>query len=169
MHDSVQLDTRKITANFVYTHPSVSCLAAFVLSLVSVGARDSSDGQLSQLARINVMRDMASKYSHDFSSHRTNNLTRRSGNIVLVTGTTGGLGSYILSQLASDANVSKVYAFNRKSQGGSPLLERQTLALLDRGLDPAILEFQKVILLEGDLLADNFGLSRALYDEVSIL
>lgn len=87
---------------------------------------------------------------------------------MLITGTTGGLGSYVLSQLALNVDISKVYALNRKASDGRTLLERQTSALLDRGLDPMLLDLKKVTLLEGDILVDNFGLSKAMYEEVSM-
>lgn len=169
MRDSAHIDTRKLTANFVYTHPSVTRLASFVFTLVHSGGTDNG-GDTSSLTRINDMRAMLSRYSYDFLGHSAsaNGRTRPNADVVLITGTTGSLGSYVLSLLAFSADVSRVYAFNRKSTDGRSLLERQKSALLDRGLNPLLLDLEKVTLLEGDLLAEHFGLSNPLYEVVSV-
>lgn len=171
VRDSAKIDTRNLTDNFVYTHPSVSHLASFISALVlSDGADEHND--TSRLTKINCMRAMVSKYSQGFPRHTsatTGELPQpRTTDVVLITGTTGGLGSYVLSQLALNVDISKVYALNRKASDGRTLLERQTSALLDRGLDPVLLDLKKVTLLEGDILVDNFGLSKAMYEEVSM-
>ncbi|KIY47770.1 hypothetical protein FISHEDRAFT_44661, partial [Fistulina hepatica ATCC 64428] len=86
------------------------------------------------------------------------------GKCVLVTGTTGALGSYVLGALSSDASISKVYALNRT--GEDPLFERQKAALEARGIDPNILH-DRIILLEVDYAADMLGLSASLYAELA--
>ncbi|KAF8629924.1 hypothetical protein AX17_005548 [Amanita inopinata Kibby_2008] len=90
------------------------------------------------------------------------------GDVVLVTGTTGGLGSFLLAQLASDPKVVRIYALNRKGGGNQTLLKaRQRSALLANGLDAnSILRSGKVILVEGDLTEENIGLSQGLYSDM---
>ncbi|CCM02378.1 uncharacterized protein FIBRA_04473 [Fibroporia radiculosa] len=164
LRDSVQFDTRKFSGNFVYDHPSVSSLVLHVSRLVS-GANDDLDSSGEE--RTSIMRKMVADYSADFPTHRTDNAVPRSnhGNIILVTGTTGGLGCHILVRLASDANVSRVYALNRASKNKT-LLERQKGALIERALDTAALVNDRVVLLEGDLSLPNFGLAENVYEEI---
>lgn len=82
--------------------------------------------------------------------------------IILLTGTTGGLGCHILVHLLSDPAVGKVYAFNRLS--GTP--ERQKQAFINNGLDINYLDSPKLQLLQGDLAQSTFGLEPSVYEEV---
>jgi len=68
------------------------------------------------------------------------------GAVVLLTGSTGALGSYLLSSLAENPDVSRVYALNRGSDQSS-LLERQRSTLDCRGLDCSILGEGKVVII----------------------
>ena len=112
---------------------------------------------------------MLTKYGQDFPLPSSRRHRRPAGDTILVTGTTGGLGCALLSQLYEAPEVQKIYAFNRKDNRRS-LGERQRDALLDRGYRAgAILRSSKVVLLEVDLLRPNFGLSQDLYDEVSVV
>lgn len=96
------------------------------------------------------------------------------GDVVLLTGTTGGLGCNILHHLLSSKKVSRVYALNRKSPSrGStphavPLLDRQRAALANQGLDEKLAFSPRCILVEADLTAaPGFGIPHELYEEVS--
>ena len=105
------------------------------------------------------MHAMASKYSRDFPMHRPSRSSDRlsSGCIVLLTGSTGGLGSTTLSTLLESPEVSCVYALNRK--GVTSLEHRQRKAFEERAIDLSLLSSPKIVLLEGDLDQDWFGLS----------
>ncbi|CCM06132.1 uncharacterized protein FIBRA_08382 [Fibroporia radiculosa] len=79
--------------------------------------------------------------------------------VVLLTGSTGGLGCHLLVELLDRNDVKQVYALNRRAHDpGSTLLRRQMDALLNQGLLTDILESPKLTLLEGDLEADDLGL-----------
>jgi len=69
--------------------------------------------------------------------------------VVLVTGTTGRLGSQLLAALATRPDVKTVYALNRAP--ASDIEERQRKAFESWGLDPEILHSGKIILLTADL------------------
>ncbi|KZT42318.1 hypothetical protein SISSUDRAFT_1041619 [Sistotremastrum suecicum HHB10207 ss-3] len=77
------------------------------------------------------------------------------GECVLVTGTTGALGTYILSSLILSPRLNMIWALNRPSPSSSPksLLERQSEAFDERGIGRGVLEDAiktgKVVLLEG--------------------
>ncbi|EIW80431.1 NAD(P)-binding protein [Coniophora puteana RWD-64-598 SS2] len=87
------------------------------------------------------------------------------GAVVLLTGSTGALGSYLLSSLAENPDVSRVYALNRGSDRSS-LLERQRSTLDCRGLDCSILGEGKVVLLEADVSVEGFCLDEGVYKEM---
>lgn len=167
LHESAKVDTRKITSNFVYDHPTIGSLASAVSALGLGTSKDEGSSNISLSARTDAMRAMVARYSGDFPAHQAGSgRPKASGDVVLVTGTTGSLGCHLLSRLASDPEVGRVYAFNRASRDLKAVGERQRLALIDRGLDAGVLESKKVVVLEGDLTAVNFGLAETTYKEV---
>ncbi|KZT01340.1 acetyl-CoA synthetase-like protein [Laetiporus sulphureus 93-53] len=163
LRESAQLDTRTITGNFVYDHPTINRLAAFILSLASgsshnVGFKDT---------RATAMRAMAAEYSGQFPARPIDaKVPRPEGQVVLVTGTTGSLGCHLLSRLVSDSEVSRIYALNRAARDKTSLLDRHRNALRAQSLSANLLEYEKSFLLEGDLTEDNFGLPFEVYEEM---
>jgi hypothetical protein len=88
--------------------------------------------------------------------------------VVVVTGTTGGLGSNILYHLVLDPKVKRVYALNRKTEGKS-LKERQEDALkwteeLDEKTN--VLLFGKLKLLECQFDQPGFGLASEVLEDI---
>ncbi|KAF4612641.1 hypothetical protein D9613_011797 [Agrocybe pediades] len=171
LRDSAEIDTRNLVDNFVYEHPTISSLASFVKLLATGGAGQHAPDRSS---RVSAMLDMVEKYkcqNPTLSSHQDDapNDPQISGDVVLVTGTTGALGSYLLSELISNAEVSRVYALNRSSKaaGVSTLAERQAKSLVERGLESdVILGSDKLVLLEANLNLPDFGLPKDVYQEM---
>ncbi|EPQ57812.1 acetyl-CoA synthetase-like protein [Gloeophyllum trabeum ATCC 11539] len=152
-----------LTQNLVYTNPTIRQLASAVAALVSPATLNG----LHDKAPAKAISALIEKYSADFPNPSTSNsnLTSTGGALVLVTGTTGSLGSYILATLLEDSRIAKVYAFNRKSHAGSSV-ERQKAAFEDRGLPVDLLSSSKVAFLEGDATVQNFGLSAETYEKL---
>ena len=109
---------------------------------------------------------MAEKYSQSFPAHHPSGATPKD-EVVLVTGTTGCLGSALLAQLVAAKDISHVFAINRKSASGASLAARQKSALQRQGLDTSSVSSSKVTLLEADLSKPNFGLPSDVYELVS--
>lgn len=127
--------------------------------------KEQSMGEDSVLRRspIDDVLEMMAQYSKEFAPH-TGMDPLPSHDVVLVTGTTGTIGSNVLVQLVADSKVGKVYCFNRH---GSTLLDaRQRIALGDRGLDPSVTDSPKVVLLEGTISQVKLGLADDLYEEL---
>ncbi|KAG8707501.1 hypothetical protein FRC08_000467 [Ceratobasidium sp. 394] len=82
---------------------------------------------------------------------------------VVVTGTTGGLGSYLLAQLLESERVEVVWALNRKSGG---MEERQRASFEDKGLAVDLLKSEKLVLVEADLEDTKLGLEAGVYEEI---
>ena len=155
-----------ISHGFVYANPSISSLAAQLLAIVSPSSPriDAASGKLKGLA------ELVSEFSVDFPKHRPSKAEPPyPGEVVLLTGSTGGLGTQLLAQLASMPTVSHVYALNRKASDGKCSRERQVEALAERGLDVSIVDSPRVTLVEGDTAAADFGIDRMLLKGVSIL
>ncbi|KAJ7696821.1 acetyl-CoA synthetase-like protein [Mycena rosella] len=144
--------SQKIPQNFVYAHPSIEELASAVIGLlVSDGSNSSDVGKKAAIEK------MITKYSQGFDEPIVQHgPVSSSGAVVLLTGSTGGLGSHILEMLLNLASVERVYAFNRR--GRTPLSERQTEAFVDRALEVNLLSSEKLVYLEGDTSEPGLGL-----------
>ena len=109
---------------------------------------------------------------------------------VLLTGSTGHLGSEILASLLTDERVERVYTLDRagkensldRARKGASLdqagrgvsdgatagvRDRQRARWADKGLDDELLQSPKLVPLEGDVSAPRFGQSEEVYGEVS--
>ena len=89
----------------------------------------------------------------------------KGGDVVLLTGTTGGFGSNILGRLCLDTSVVKIYALNRRSHTDE-LAFRQRKAMEQRGIPEECISSPKFELVEGDLSQSDLGLNPAQYAEV---
>jgi hypothetical protein len=82
------------------------------------------------------MQAMVTKYSQNFPPHIAHCSESHSvPRVVLLTGTTGGIGASLLSILLEDQTVSKVYAVNRPSLSGVKTEERHKCIFDKQGLD----------------------------------
>ncbi len=164
LRKSSNLDVRKIPTNFIYDNPSISALARFMNQLSSSSLLISNKEKIMQ--KVKEMEAAVQKYGAKFPSH-VSAAAPSGGNevVILLTGTTGGLGSALLVKLIESPGVSRVYALNRKS--GSDILCRQEEAFAMRSLDASVLTSTKLVLLEGDLVDARLGLDKHRYDEVS--
>ncbi|KAJ7622622.1 putative aminoadipate reductase [Mycena polygramma] len=148
--DKVTGAAQEIGQNFVYAHPSIERLAKAVAMLVH-GDVDGSDG-----GHAPSIEKMIAKYSEGFERAAAHEGTSSGGMVVLLTGSTGGIGSHILEILLRLASVERVYAFNRK--GRTSVSDRQLEAFTDRALDVGLLSSPKLVYLEGNTSSANLGL-----------
>ena len=88
--------------------------------------------------------------------------------VVLLTGSTGNIGSHILEALLRDSRILRIYAFNRPSprQPEVSLLDRHRERFEDKGFDKALLASEKLVFLEGDASQDDLGVSPLVLNEV---
>ncbi|KAF7341008.1 Acetyl-CoA synthetase-like protein [Mycena sanguinolenta] len=152
---------REIAQNFVYAHPTIEDLA----NALAAAVRGDTNISLNN-AKVAV-ENMIAKYSEGFEAPLRVNHKRRAPSttqVVLLTGSTGGLGSHILEILLSRPAIERVYAFNRP--GKIPVSERQREAFVDRGLDTTLLTLKKLVYLEGDSAKENLGLPFGVWTEL---
>ncbi|KAE9394813.1 CurK protein [Gymnopus androsaceus JB14] len=86
-------------------------------------------------------------------------------NVVLLTGSTGGLGCAILAQLLSDISITHVFALVQKRSHSTPI-SRQADALIANGYSESLLDSSKVTVIEGNLNLHSFGLDADVFIRV---
>ncbi|THV08167.1 acetyl-CoA synthetase-like protein [Dendrothele bispora CBS 962.96] len=164
LRDSAGIDTRD-AGNFVYDCPTIASLGSFIVSVVERGSFGTQLGFEAQVkADVEGMRRMVEKYSKNFVSVKHVKSPRNDHKVVLMTGSTGGVGAHILHRLYEDPTVERVYALIRK--GKEDIETKQANALTERGVDASIIKSKKVVLLEANLSAERFGLPENVFKEI---
>lgn len=156
--------TRNLGNTFVYAHPTIGSLAEYVSEFASsaqssvVRARDLS---------IQEMKGLVEKYSSNLPAHNAVLPNPPfDGDVVILTGTTGFLGTSLLIELVASPGVKRVYAFNRR--GATSTIERQRRALQRRSADLPILTSPKIVWHDVDLQEPLLELSTEVLDDVCI-
>jgi len=149
-----------VSQNTIYNHPSINKLATFIVTLVS-----DPDSILAVVNKTDAIEEMIGRYvvglEHPIGAGSPSN-----GVTVLITGTTGNLGSQILEILLKDNTISKIYALNRTA---GDVRKRHADRFKDKGFSVDLLLSPKLVLLEGDITQKNAGLEKDVYQEVWIL
>lgn len=144
----------------IYTNPSVAKLTAAIESLA---LENPGDGEMAEEARADAINDVLEKYSSfPTSIPAQSRISKKPLETVVLTGSTGALGSYLLELFATSTSVSKVYCLNRSADSE----KRQSAVSASRGLrskwDP-----QRVIFLTSDLSKEDLGLGSKRYSEIA--
>ena len=136
----------KVAPGLIYEHPTIKALAAAVRSLVIDGSVSSDEHH-----HVEAMEHMLLEYSHGILAANPQAKKLASPENVVITGTTGSLGSYILDILIRDSSIKRVFALNRSQNASS----RQSDGNASRGLST---DFSKVTFLTADFGSKNLGL-----------
>ncbi|KAJ7153103.1 putative aminoadipate reductase [Mycena crocata] len=156
---NVQKASQGITQNLVYSQPTISKLSTYLESIVHGNLREDSS--------YSIIHDMVEKYSSGLAKPvSSTRLTRDGLMVVLLTGSTGNLGSHILALLLKNPRVAKVYVLNRPSPASTGLIQRHKTTFEDRGLNSMLLASPKLAFVEGHVTEGNLGLASDVYDEI---
>ncbi|KAM0463310.1 hypothetical protein ACHAO4_000023 [Trichoderma viride] len=150
-------DKDAVAPRVIYANSTIKGLAEHLYSsLINGSTEDDSEER-----EIGALVKLMSKYTRDLPPPNTNQPNPLDEEqTVIVTGTTGSLGAYMLDLLIKNPRVAKVLAFNRGQDGGS---SRQPAYNSFRGLST---DFSKVEFLGVDLSKPYFGLSVEKYNDV---
>ncbi|ETW81166.1 tridomain enzyme adenylation-thiolation-dehydrogenase [Heterobasidion irregulare TC 32-1] len=156
-------NTTRLQDNFVHAHPTISALARFVTSCSGLGPVDTSSDLMEKKAE--ELQETVAKLTASFSAHSPRiGAQKPTGETVLVTGTTGSLGTQLLAQLIRIPTVTRVYALNR----GEPeeTRRRQENAFERQAISSSVARSTKVVYLRGDITSSALGLGLEMRDEV---
>ncbi|KAI8961835.1 acetyl-CoA synthetase-like protein [Daldinia sp. FL1419] len=151
----VNIDHAALAPRVVYSNPNFQALASYIYSLVhSGGAQTTNEAE----EAIKTMKAQFDKYTKDLpAANTTKPPPLDDGQTVVVTGTTGALGSYLLHFLIADRKVQKVICLNRSKDGAS----RQAASFEERGLNA---DFRKCEFLQADLSLPDLGIGGERYN-----
>ncbi|KZP28667.1 putative aminoadipate reductase [Athelia psychrophila] len=149
---------QKVTHNVVFSYPTIRQLSTHVAQLVSGADAGPASATL-------AIEKMIEKYSAGLTD-APKLIFAAAAPVVLLTGSTGGLGSYMLETLLKDPSVEKVYAYNRPARGALTSQDRQRDAFVDKGFELRLLESDRLVYLEGDSAMPKLGLSDEVYEEL---
>lgn len=155
---SKHLTPESLSPGVVYSHPSLNELSAFLFKQTKLASQDVDSGyQSAESDRIDgnsKLKDMESFLDKFVQSlpveTKRQHLPVTQSTTVLLTGSTGSLGSYLLNELSSDPNVQHIICLDRTSSAA----EKHRETGPERGLsplDPGRVEFLKASLADPQL------------------
>ncbi|KAI1206023.1 acetyl-CoA synthetase-like protein [Annulohypoxylon truncatum] len=154
------VDASKLATRAIYTNPTPRKLARYILSILNDGER-SSPGD-SENDQLKVMKTLWEKYTANLPTRRgARPDPLDEGQTVLLTGSTGMLGSYMLDFMVKNPSVKKIVCLNRSEDGGA---KRQAQAAKDRGLSADFAS--KTEFFHVDMSRPDFGLPQDTYDRL---
>ncbi|KAI0508961.1 hypothetical protein F5B22DRAFT_638347 [Xylaria bambusicola] len=137
----------------IYNNPTPRRLSRFLLSLIDTQV------QGVQPADVDFMRTFYTKYTSDLIAAKdVRPEASRDEMTVLLTGSTGALGSYVLDRLFHSPRVAKIICLNRAEDGGAG---QQLKAMADRGLTSRYTKKTEFIHMEAS--KPRLGLSDTVY------
>ncbi|KAJ8071447.1 hypothetical protein OCU04_001767 [Sclerotinia nivalis] len=151
------VESEKLQASTIYNNPTVKSLASVLYKLAHPSE---NEGDASK-TDFDERQQMFEKYVKDLPSRISENAAEDSNAkiSVILTGSTGSMGSYMLDDLVALPHISRIYALNRAVNGE----ERQRGASEGHGLKT---DFSKVRFFKTDMSQPHFGLDQEKYDEL---
>lgn len=155
----------------IYANPSLQLLTE---SIIRQGLSRGSDGPEAVADRSQIISDIIQRYEKDIDripSEAVNGIVSATpeslkvlnhSRAVILTGSTGALGSYILHSLMLQDNVKHVYCLNRAANSESIQRERNASHHLSTDTSSP-----RVTFITADLSAPNFGIEKSLLEEIS--
>ncbi|KAI1123318.1 nonribosomal peptide synthetase [Nemania abortiva] len=148
-----------VTIATIYKQRTPRHLGSHLYSLINQRVNDNP--VQNQKHESKTMELMWRKYTESLPQPKPNRHTAvTEGQNVILTGSTGMLGSYMLAQLLSDPHVAHVHCLNRARDGG---VEQQEKSMMLRGLP---VNFSKCIFHAADMSQEDFGLGHGTYDSL---
>ncbi|KAI0087636.1 hypothetical protein BDY19DRAFT_994946 [Irpex rosettiformis] len=163
-----------IPRNVVYAHSTTSSLALYLWSVTAV-TENREDGALVEDEGRDMVEDVVAKLTAVFPERPPLLVcpgAQDDGDVYIVTGSTGSLGSTFVSTLLQQSVdvVKKVYLLNRPS-GKATVMQRHRESFVERGLDFGILEKSadsgRAVMVEMGVSKEKLGISPDTYTEMS--
>lgn len=154
-------ESEVVTPQKVYSNPTTEQLSLLIHTIISGEVVNRfGDGR----SRAEKIDSLVTMYTADIPTRELDlqNVPAGGTHSVILTGSTGSLGNYLLAELLRDPQYAKVYCLNRSQNAAS----RQKASFIEKGLQwDSILE-AKVEFLQVSFGSKEFGLDHSKYDEM---
>ena len=155
--NSSTIKPHAIDTRLIYANPTLNLLSGAIQKLLGQPFQEAQANEQSEEV---IFRDLVKKYTAELPFTPLEKPIVSSKQLtILLTGSHGSLGSYILDQLLMNTNVSKVYCLNRTGNG----LARQTSLSRARGL---AIDWEKVHFVSAKLSEPFLGTQAETYWEM---
>ncbi|KAL9080499.1 MAG: hypothetical protein Q9157_000733 [Trypethelium eluteriae] len=153
-------DSTSLSARAVYNNPTPRRLAQYILrSIIHGGGAVNHEDE--ERHEVQVMKALHEQYTRDLIQAKPGRPNPSTQNqTVLLTGSTGTLGSHLLDQLVRHPAVHKIICLNRAADGGAT---QQASAMASRGLAPPTSYAAKTEFHHLDASQPMLGLSADVY------
>ncbi|TCD65360.1 putative NRPS-like protein biosynthetic cluster [Steccherinum ochraceum] len=155
----VQKAAQHVPQELVFANPTLIKLAAAVIHLISP---DTNSSLPKAQQEASVIEEMVTKYSLNLPAFKQGKIGRDSPLVILLTGSTGNLGSHVLESLLLDKRVARVFTLNRYSSRK----DRQENAFIDGKFPLDLLKSKKLYPLVGDTSLPHLGLDADTLSEI---
>lgn len=167
---TIKDSAKRVDHSTIFSYPTIRSLTRHVVDLINRSDASGERSGRSKETAVRAMQEMIQKYTKDLPYTKKNverplNSLVVTREVVLLTGSTGALGSQLLAQMLRDERIEKIYAINRYSS--IPIKERQKQSFEDKGLDVSLLDNIKLVYVETDTSKRLLGLEEEFYQEVS--
>lgn len=129
-----------VPQNFLFQHPSVSSMCEALMNNCEEDAAEQIEKRYTQTQEL--AEAYIKKAKRDFPVARNTYNVSNKPKVVMLTGVTGSLGSFMLRDLLMDKSVKKVYALVRGRE--DQLMDRLVDAFESRALDSSLLKSDRV-------------------------
>ncbi|KAI1413959.1 acetyl-CoA synthetase-like protein [Hypoxylon sp. FL1857] len=154
------VDTTTLATRAIYGNPTPRKLARYLYSVLKEEAKSShnSTGEY----EVQIMTSLWKKYTDNLPTKKVGRPdSSDQDQTVLLTGSTGMLGSYMLDLMVKSPAVRKIICLNRAEDGGA---KRQAQSVKERGLSADFAS--KTEFLHADMSRSDFGLSSKVYSRL---
>jgi len=156
-------DLPPITSKMIYTNPTVRGLSDSLESYLNPTPVAQDNGAEAEAKRAARMEALVNKYTHDLPQRAMSTKKRGPGRLIVVlTGSTGSLGTYILQALLKDPTMAKIYCLNRARNAR----EKHEKDFRERGEEHDFITNPKAEFLVANFDDPHMGLSDQQYVEI---
>ena len=159
IYQSKDQDVSWLSNRIIYVNPTISGLSKAIFGAIAPHQSSANGFVNAKVSRTARMAALAKTVTQDLPQVPLR--TKRSNLHVILTGSTGSLGSHLLRVLVKDPKVSKIYCLNRSAYAQS----RQEKKYAEQGQN---IDFTKLEFLHVDLANPNLDLSSNKYNELAL-
>ncbi|KAG8166123.1 hypothetical protein KVR01_004675 [Diaporthe batatas] len=160
-------DISWVSMKYIYQHPSIAELVQAIIRVGSARSTGVSEGQDNADAleqRVRKMNEMLRKYTTGLPqrfSHNARQSRPQNGFHIILTGSTGSLGTQLLVKLLSNTSVARVVCLDRSSDAESRIKTSLSTWPIPPSIDPSRVSFHQADYKQADL-----GLPTAVFNDL---